>query len=198
MISFEAKDYVYSFAQEIGRRARGFVPVPIAAAAMGVQPTTVRAYVRSGVLSEVTITSGDEVWRGITLGSLYGELQRRQEKIDEIVDEIRPFLLERGPQLIEYGELMELVGLSWRKPNDRDLIGKALGELSKQTLENPDMKFLISANVVSKNTQRPNSSLYYYGGILGAVEDDESEEEFWQRQMTKIKKWHKAAQRGRK
>ena len=41
-----------------------FVPIPFAASALGIEQTTVRAYVRSGQLQPFVLTSKwDETWR---------------------------------------------------------------------------------------------------------------------------------------
>ena len=186
--TFTAIEYA-DFADGLSIRARKsiMVPVSVAAAALGYEQTTIRAHIRQGKLREVAIDCDGLVVKGVAIGSIQDVLKAREDAVASLAEELHQYLWHRGAQPIEYGELMPLVSMSSNNPHHRDMIGRALGYMSKESQLSHG--FMISALVVLKATGRPNDSFFHYAEIIGAKPAKKSNERFWKEDMARIKSW---------
>ena len=161
------------------------VPISIAAAALGIEQTTVRSHIRQGKLNEVVVDCDGLLVKGVSLGSIQETLTERETKVQNLADEVEPLIWHRGAVPIEYGELMSMVGMSSNNPHHRDMIGRALGRLSEQSKESHD--FLISALVVLKGSGRPNDIFFTLAEELGQKKRSMSNERFWNEEIARIR-----------
>jgi hypothetical protein len=186
--NFSADDYVEEFGAGAKAKNATLVPVTIAAAALGCEPTTVRAHIRQGKLDEVAVNCGEITVKGVTLGSLNAALESRREETAALADRIKPILWSRGGEPIEYGELMGRVGLSSHNPGHRAMLGRALARLSRRSLKPPN-NILISALVVLKATHRPPPAFFRLAEELKAKKKSIADELFWQDEIGRIRDW---------
>ena len=197
----ELKRYLKEFTgQQSTGRVKGaspdaYLPIPMAAAALGVEPTTVRRYLKEGKLRPFDVTHsaecGEELdrWAGVSAVSVQKMIEDRKREYQKLADRILPILEKQKGRPIQYGELMEKVDLSWRNPHHRRITGEALGwGISERTLK--ERGFMLSALVVSKDTGRPNESFFWFGKSLGAVRPNQDEISFWKSQMNKINAYY--------
>ena len=162
------------------------VPISIAASALGIEQTTVRAHVRQGKLDEVIVDCDGMLVKGVSLGSIQKTLAERKRKVQKLAEEIKPLLWSRAADPIEYGQLMSMVGMSSNNPHHRDMIGRALGCLSEES--NSTHKFLISALVVLKGRRLPIEVFFRLAEELGLKKRSMSDERFWNEEMSRIRK----------
>lgn len=163
-----------------------FIPIPFAASILGVEQTTVRAYVRSGQLDPLLLTSEyDEKWSGVSARSLLGEVRAREKVVNDLVEPVMADLKALGGELIEYGVLMPKHGLSANNPHHRGLIAMVLGEISTRSWNEHDV--LLSAQVVRKDTKLPSEPFFDLAIHLGAMEEDEEWGVFMKRHIKKIR-----------
>lgn len=181
------KEYLYGLrgALELADIA---VPYPVAGAALGVEATTVRAYVRSGQLEPLNLHSADPKgrWPGVSARSVLEEVERRDAQVNDLVGPVLKALLKLKGEAIEYAKLMPQFGLSAQNPHHRLLIAKVLGEVSKRTHETH--KVLLTAAVVRKDTGQPSEPFFWLAMELGYLDEDGDYAAFWKRHMTKIRK----------
>jgi hypothetical protein len=163
-----------------------FVPIPFAASALGIEQTTIRAYVRTGQLKAFLLTSEwNEKWTGVSARSLLKELNGRDQQVADLVDPIMYELTELGGERIEYGKLMPKFGLSASNPHHRNLIGQVLGKVSERSYDKH--KVMLSVQVVRKHDQLPSEPFFDLAIQLGAMRDETDHEDFVKRQIRKIR-----------
>lgn len=173
-----------------------FIPVPFAATALGVEQTTVRAYIRSGQLEALNVMSEyDEKWPGVSARSLLKEMATREKVIDDLVAPATQLLMELAGQLVEYGVFMTKLGLSAANPHHRSLIARVLGRVSEQSKD--EYGILLSAQVVRKNNHLPSDPFFDLAVHLKAMRPESDKSAFLLRQLKKIKElaaagWPKA------
>lgn len=185
--TFDANEYVELGGIKTKALSNILVPISIAASALGIEQTTVRAHIRQGKLNEIIVDCGGLLVKGVSLGSIQETLAERETKVQNLADELEPLIWHRQGQTIEYGELMGMVGMSSNNPHHRDLIGRALGRLSEQSFSS--YGFMISALVVLKSSQRPNEIFYELAHQIGAKKRSMSNERFWSEDMARIAEW---------
>jgi hypothetical protein len=184
-VGIDVRDYLLGLGGAL-KSADVFIPIPFAASALGIEQTTIRAYVRSGQLKPFLLTSEwDEKWTGVSGRSLLKELQARDQQVADLVDPIIYDLKELGGERIEYGKLMPKFGLSANNPHHRNLIGQVLGEVSKRSYD--EHKVMLSVQVVRKHDQLPSEPFFDLAVGLGAMREDTDHEEFVKRHLRKIR-----------
>lgn len=162
-----------------------FIPVPMAANVLGVEPTTVRAYLRSGLLAAMKIDAEDDEWSGVSARSLIREVDARRLKIMALVDPMMRDLVQLGGQRVDYSTFMSRHGLSSRNPNHRLLTAQALGEVSTASW---DHEVLLTAQVVRRDNQLPSQPFFDLAVDLGAMAEDDDQEVFIRRHLRKIRR----------
>lgn len=138
--------------------APGLVPLSLAASLLGVSRTSLTNDAKNnGKLQLVIIDNDGTTNQGITLASLKRELERKNErlrKINETTAEkvrahIDSFLACNGVIGMEYyKDLMAHFGLNHHLSQDRQHVGRLLGEISSDTYKKEE--FLLSTVVVYK------------------------------------------------
>jgi len=166
-----------------------FVPTSLAAELIGVKRSTVNDLVQSKKLIKISIHEDGLKWSGIQVQSLLEYISSSEEDAESATVKVRKILEECGKDghPIEYGVLLEQIGMTHRNPQHRNLIGKILGEISEETWEKYD--FMLSALAVNKSTQEPNESFFLLAEQFEAIEDSDDEEEcseFFDQQLEAI------------
>lgn len=104
---------------------------------------------------------------------------------NERVRTIRAYLekVAREGATTNYSEVMPLVGLTPKLPNDRLVVGRLLGLLSRQTNNEPK-PVLLSALVFNQTLRRPSDAFYGLASDLGY--EDADDDDFLQKHLKKI------------
>lgn len=166
-----------------------FVPTSLAAELIGVKRSTANDLVQSKKLVKISIHEDGLKWSGIQVKSLLEYISSSEEDAESATVKVRKILEKCGKDghPLEYGVLLEQIGMTHRNPQHRNLIGKILGEISEETWEK--YNFMLSALAVNKSTQEPNESFYLLAEQLGAIEDADDDEEcseFFDQQLEAI------------
>lgn len=166
-----------------------FVPTSLAAELIGVKRSTANDLVKSKKLTKITVHEDGLKWSGIQVKSLLEYISSSEENTESATVKVRRILEKCGKDghPIEYGVLLEQIGMTHRNPQHRNLIGKILGEISEETWEKYD--FMLSALAVNKSTQVPNESFFMLAEQLEAIEDSDDDEEcseFFEQQLEAI------------
>lgn len=184
-LAVDVRSYLYSLEGGL-KIADAFIPTPFAASALGVEQTTVRAYMRNAQLEPFMITSEwEEAWTGVSARSLLKELKRRDQVVTDLIEPIMLDLKQLGGELIEYGKLMPKHGLSASNPHHRNLIGVVLGEVSKRSYA--DHKVLLSVQVVRKQDHMPSEPFFDLAVDLGAMREGVDHDEFTKSHLKKVR-----------
>lgn len=182
----EVKDYLYGLKGALAE-ADVAVPYPVAAAALGVEQTTVRAYVRSGQLDPFVLTSAesDERWPCVSARSLLQDVEQRDRQINDLVEPVLAALVKLKGDTIEYAKLMPQFGLSAQNPHHRLLIAKVLGEVSYRTHKSHGV--LLTAVVVRKGEGIPSEPFFWLAEELNYLKPGGDLQSFWNRHIAKIR-----------
>lgn len=157
------------------------MPVSMAAAMLGVEVATVQGYVRRGLLREIVIGEGRD-WVGLSTTEVKAMRLLKLSEVRRLATLARPILLgaARDRTTVEYGvDLMEPLGLDHRHTRDRDLIGKALGSISRKTYSRH--KCMLTVLAVRKDSGMPNSVFFELAKTLGAMPKAMSQDRFFWR-----------------
>lgn len=182
---------VSNYVEECCRDAKGnaAVPVSIAAEFLGLTREAVAERIRGGSLEAITISGRERSWKLVRVSSLL-------EGLHQEVTLVRPVtrtLEKHAPNLITYGTLMEAVGLDYRNPRHRKLIGSVLGVISETSLNDPRKGFMMSALAVSKGDGRPNQAFFDLATRIGRLGRADDREKFWQDEIRHIKRYYASA-----
>jgi len=165
---------------------QSIVPFSMAATYLNLSFHSIQPLATRGELTMVRIEEEGEVWKGITIESLLEAKKKRAVTPDEIT-KVNKILREQRGNLINYGDLMAQINLSYRNPHHRSRIGAILGAVSRQSCE--EEEFMLSVLAVQKGTQRPNGSFFELArALLDDVEEMEDEEIFQQQRKLARKK----------
>ena len=90
-------------------------------------------------------------------------------------EELRQRLIEaaRAGQLVAYGELEEMLCLSFDNPNDRRIVGEYLGEISR--FEVAAGRPMLSSVVWHKDMSGPGKGFFTLAVELGLADEAEAE-----------------------
>lgn len=159
------------------------MPLSMAAAMLGVEVATVQGYIRRGLLREIVIGESRD-WIGLSTTEVKAMRLSKLNEVRRLATLARPILLgaARDRTTVEYGaELMEPLGLDHRHTRDRDLIGKALGSISRRTYNknNTERKCMLTVLAVRKDSGMPNSVFFELAKELGAMPQAMSEDRFF-------------------
>lgn len=129
------------------------VPFQVAADALGIGRSAVDARVRGGKLETIKIGRV----RYITLASVKRQIDDWQNEVTKV-----KILLEteahKGTRTLNYNPVMGIVGRKTTTPNDRTVIGRILGEISRKSFA--DNGFLLTAMVVQSGSGQPSGAFY--------------------------------------
>ena len=195
MAGVDVRNYLLGLSAAL-RATDVFIPIPFAASALGIEQTTVRAYVRSGQLKPFLLTSEwDEKWAGISARSLLKELQARDKQVTDLIEPIATELKKLGGERIEYGKLMPKFGLSANNPHHRNLIGIVLGKVSERSYVE-HKKVLLSVQVVRKNNHLPSEPFFQLAVGLRVMREGADQEDFVKQHLKKIRDMAAAGELG--
>lgn len=157
-------------AQLIDGTFPGMIPMSAAAELLGMTKAGLMKKVRSETtrleLITLNLEGVDKQLRGVTPQSLSAELQGGASLTSKIEKQalarLRQLAAKRKTE--EYAPFMERLGLTWRNPQHRKLVGEVLGELSRRICderrEAGETPIAVSALVVLKSTGMPNESFF--------------------------------------
>lgn len=173
----DARAYIVAASEDAGFAT---VPFQLVADALGVSRSAVDGQVRSGKLSTITIGKT----RYITLRSI----KRQIDDWEAEVAAVKAFLeaaARKGTMKLTYDPVMGAVGRKTSTPNDRTVIGRILGQISRETYRQND--FLLSAMVVQKQTGEPSDGFYDLAADIDPSTDDYNTwTEYLEAQLEKI------------
>ena len=179
----DARAYILAASEDAGFAT---VPFQLVADALGVSRSAVDGQVRSGKLSTITIGKT----RYITLRSI----KRQIDDWEAEVAKVKAFLqtaARNGIAKLTYEPVMGAVGRKTSTPNDRTVIGRILGQISRETCR--EHGFLLSAMVVQKQTGEPSDGFYDLAGDIDPSSDDfETWPEYLEAQLEKIARHYSA------
>lgn len=163
-----------------------FVQVSLAAEFLGVTPAMVNDLVRSKSLDAVIVTGNTKSWKGVLISSLIAYTTNREEGAASTINKVRIILGDcaRKGEKIAYSDLMGKVGMSSTNPHHRRLIGEYLGKISSESYDNE--RFMLSALAVLMNTKMPNEIFFNLAKDLGAMDEEDDENIFYNSQLKKI------------
>ncbi|TNC95155.1 MAG: hypothetical protein FD119_2576 [Stygiobacter sp.] len=176
---------VYQTIEEFLEAAHSIVPFSMAATYLNLSIHSIQPMVSRGELAMVRVEEDGEVWKGITIGSLLGAKKKREVSPDEIA-KVDVILREQGGELINYGDLMDRIGLSYRNPHHRSRIGAILGAVSR--LSYGKEGYMLSVLAVQKGTQRPNAAFYDLAREILDEADDMEDEDIFRQQRKLLRK----------
>lgn len=162
----DARSYILAASADAGFAT---VPFQLVADALGVTRAAVDGQVRAGKLSTITIGKT----RYITLRSI----KRQIDDWESEVATVKAFLeaaARKGTSKLTYDPVMGAVGRKTSTPNDRLVIGRILGQISRETYR--EHGFLLSAMVVQKQTGEPSDAFY---DLAGDIDPSNEECETW-------------------
>ena len=170
-------DDVRMYLEELrGQPYYSILPIQQAADALGVSRAAISQRIKAKKLDGVKL--GRTVYACAL--SVLAVLDHEQEHVRTI----RAFLerVAKAGETTNYTEVMPIVGLSPKVPNDRLIIGKLLGLVTRQS--NGEAKpVLLSALVFNQSLRRPSNAFFGLAEKLGYDADDEK---FLERQLRKI------------
>lgn len=173
----DARAYIIAASADAGFAT---VPFQLVADALGVTRSAVDGQVRTGKLSTITIGKT----RYITLQSI----KRQIDDWEAEVAAVKAFLeaaARKGTLKLTYEPVMGAVGRKTSTPNDRTMIGRVLGQISRETYR--EHGFLLSSMVVQKQTGEPSDAFYGLAGDIDPSNDDfETWPEYLEAQLEKI------------
>jgi hypothetical protein len=176
--------YVRSFQRD---PSLAVITVPMAAELFGISGAGINGRFKSGTLESVTIGRTKYVKLDSALNSLM--------EFDKYVHTVRKDLEKRakkGQSSVEYGAIMEPLGMSTRKSADRLKIGYILGAVSRQTHE--DNGTLLSVIVHIKGSTMPSMNGFF--SLIDAIipdweEDHDSHESFVEHEIARVMDFYK-------
>lgn len=167
----DARAYILAASADAGFAT---VPFQLVADALGVTRSAVDGQVRAGKLSTITIGKT----RYITLKSI----KRQIDDWEGEVATVKSFLeaaARKGTLKLTYESVMGAVGRKTSTPNDRTVIGRILGQISRETLRGD--RFLLSAMVVQKQTGEPSEAFY---GLAEDIDPTHENYDTWSEYLT--------------
>ncbi len=193
------EDYLEKVSEEPDLYA--FVPISLAAQAIGVNRSTLNDLVRARTLKKIVIRGDDLKWQGIQVASLKGYMEKIEEKqavYEGYTSAAREVLIEtaKSKGLIAYGELMSKIGLNSNVPNDRTIIGRVLGDISSESWKKS--KFMLSVLAVLKSTEMPNSVFFDLAEELDdtfSFDDEDDWDDFFEKQRRKIYRFYSGSRK---
>lgn len=177
-------DQLSSFLREEGPDV--YLPLPIAAAILGVTPAAVRSQIKRRQLEAFDLVDDGARWPGVSARRLVAMLEDRKQVSADVALRVERILQELGAKIITYGELMDRVGLSWRNPHHRALIGRVLEIVSSNSYDKED-RILRSAIVVNKQTGLPSDSFFDLAKRKTVMRAGTDPKQFWERHIEKIR-----------
>jgi hypothetical protein len=175
----DARAYILAASADAGFAT---VPFQLVADALEVTRSAVDGQVRAGKLETITIGKT----RYIALRSI----KRQFDDWEAEVATVKSFLeaaARKGTLKLTYEPVMGAVGRKTSTPNDRAVIGRILGQISRETRK--EYGFLLSAMVVQKQTGEPSEAFYGLAGdIDSSHENYETWSEYLEAQLMKIGK----------
>ena len=128
------------------------IPKSLGGEALELSTAGITKRIEQGKLTEVEIGERRYLLASGVTNSFNNE-RKRTERIRKILEDCA-----RKKQTINYGELMERVGMSSKSPPDRDKIGTILGAISKATYDKNGI--MLSVLVVRKHDSLPSQPFF--------------------------------------
>lgn len=179
------KSYIEALVNSEDPTILAFVPVSFAAEMINVKRSTTNDLVRDKKLTKITIKEDGLKWAGIQIRSLLDYTKKRKNLIDTNLGEVRQILEKcaKGSAPIAYGALLAQIGMSYKNPQHRKIIGQILGKLSEETWE--EHKFMLSVLAVNKSSGQPNDVFFELAEEFGAIDSEDEDEcdEFFKDQL---------------
>jgi hypothetical protein len=164
------------------------VPVPLAASFLGLTREAIGERIRRGTLESVTVRGKERSWKLVLVSSLVHST--KEAKAHEVtIDDLVTGFLEDAARLeatVNYGTLMEKVGMSYSNPQHRRELGAVLARISKNSLDDPDRRFMLTALAIRKGTQFPNEAFFELAISLGQMDEHDDPEDYWDNQLDQI------------
>jgi hypothetical protein len=142
------------------------ISMKMAASALGVSRALIERQLESAALDGVKVGKV----RCVRALAVIGRQDAFAEKIAKVRLMLEDVAARRGTTT--YSPVMEQVGMSTKIPNDRALIGRILGIISRESHRRH--KFLLSALVFNSNAGKPSPSFFQLAldlGYTGGNED---------------------------
>ncbi|MDZ7907909.1 MAG: hypothetical protein U5N10_06715 [Gemmobacter sp.] len=145
-----------------GRRT-AIIPATLAAEALGETANAFTKRLKSGDLP--TIKIGERTY--LSADYVADEIKKKLRQSADIREHVER-VARRGGKIF-YGELMDLVGMSWKSPPDRKRIGHLLGELSRDTFK--QQRIFLSSIVHRKAAEPTGPGPGYFDLITGLADE---------------------------
>ena len=158
------------------------VPKAVALNWLGITSPTFEKWLKAGTIQELKIVGAERAGRCIlakSILSVLAEKEKRKEKTRSTLEECA-----KNRNTVTYSKLMNRVGMTPGSPYDRSVMGKMLGEISRETAR--EHGFMLSALAVLKSNGLPSDGFFLLA--------EELAEEF---RGKKGKKRHLASYNGR-
>ncbi|SKA96721.1 hypothetical protein SAMN02745704_02764 [Paucidesulfovibrio gracilis DSM 16080] len=164
------------------------VPVGVAADYLGITREAVSERIRKGNLHAITVKGKERNWRLVLVSALYRTQQKGEDMVSKNTERVRELLEEaaRQQKVVFYGKLMDEIGLTYKNPKHRKIIGSILGLISEDTYADRGLGFMLSAIAVRKNSGLPNESFFELACSLKAKEKGKDDKQFWRNQRKRI------------
>jgi hypothetical protein len=158
---------------------------------LGCNLPTLKSRIERGEISCVVVEGEEKNWKGIPLNAIKDALLGLTPEIKNLASEVMKELEKRAEKSkskndlpIAYSKIMELVGLDSGYPRHRGMIGHVLGEVTRQSLQDKERGFALSAMAVQKRSGLPSQSFFEYLKELGFKFRDKRV--FWDDQISRI------------
>ena len=186
-IEITLDEYIKAYEAEPEKYA--VISVAMAADHLGITSAAIGQRIKSGQLQGLTIEGNAKNWRVVMLHSLVESIRSKRERNQSIIAKTKKVLTtiaaNKSKPTIAYSVLMERVGLNYRNPHDRKLIGELLGQITRESFEQD--KLMLSVLAVEKNTGLPTESFFLLAEELGTFDFEEDDyEEFFESQCRKV------------
>lgn len=155
------------------------IPFSMAAELLEVEVSTVQGYVRRGTLSEISV-GPKRRWVGVLASEIRQKRRVRAKLLRDLIKIAEPILVQaaKDQKTLEYNaDLMIALDLKHSHAQDRDMLGKVLGELSKSS--NKSDNCMISVVAVRKKDAKPNKAFFALARSLNVLAATGDENQFF-------------------
>jgi hypothetical protein len=170
------------------------IPIGVVQKILDLSRSAVIDRIKARELVGVRVEVDDSIYRGVTFASLlaYERAHPKPPSDEVLIAKIEKIIADKfrttgssKPEdfTLTYGAVMRPLGMSWRNPRDRQMIGRLLGVMSKESATDRKRGFMVSAVVVRKVTGEPGPGFYDLARELDLLDDDDDKEVFWKEQL---------------
>ncbi len=144
-------------------------PLPLAAEALGESQDALRKKLKKGTIPQIVI--GDTIH--LPVSYVTEELRRHRRALETLKVALEK--VARDQKTIFYGELMEMIGMSWQSPPDRSRIGVLLGEILDWSY---DTHGIFLTSIVHRKSAAPTHPGPGYFPLVAAWKEEDDDVDY--------------------